>query len=348
MRRRSPWALAAIGVLALVFLLAAVAGAIALAQPTSKTSTTYSSYSASVVPVLNVSLRPNQLYPTTNVTDPPAIFRNITSGLALSVAFYFSSSEPMVVTGGIAAEATFYSGTTPSWSKQMETVSESLDFNASAESAWLDVPLDLGAILNTSATIDGELNVTPGAGSLVVNTSMVFVVPGAVAENNSSIGLSFVYPSTGSGQPIVPWTYSSILLDRPLPGTSFADIATQHRTSLPSEDREGTVYLAVAMIALVAAGALSWRYVSRHRPTALERFLSENEENVVRVRADSRPSGHAVAVESVGELVKLANLSGEPIYLFESSRGAVLYSIQGDTTFAFSIPSEGRSEEETS
>lgn len=338
----SPGLAASVAVVALALLGVAVgvAGALELSQPTTSTTTTYSSYMTSLVPVLNVSLLPNGLFQAGNVTNPSAIYANITRSLSFSVWYDFESSELMAANGVLSTEATFSSGTSPSWSTEVESASVPLTFDSVSQSVWVGIPLNLSAMLTTSAVIDQELGLLPGAGTLLINVSASLSIPGAVVENSSSIALSFEY-STQAGGSLVPSAYSAIDVVPPVPGVNSGEISTETTTQLPSKTGLGEEYLIAAEGMLAAGVVVGVVYLPRHkRPTAVQRFLAENAENVVRVRADTRPSGKAVEVADVGELVKLANLSGQPIYLFESSKGILLYAIQGETTFALSVPLE--------
>jgi hypothetical protein len=339
MSDRGPWVAALVIILAIAGVTSLAYGVFELSQPTSSTSTSYSSYSAAVAPTLNISVRPNGLYPARNLTDPSTVFANITTGMAFSMVFQFEASPAMVGVANLATEATFASGTSPGWSRVVESESFPIDFNGTGMTEAFGIPLNLTSVLNASAAIDSELGLAPGAPTLTLNTTMQVFLPGVVAQNNSSMVLTFVY-SQSSGSGIVPTAYTAIQVGDPVLGAAAGTWATHQTTSLPSHANLAYTMLVVAAAVLVGAVVVARVFLPRSSKTALKRFLAENAQNVVRVRADSRPGGKAVQVADVGELVKLANLAGEPIFLFESptGRGSFLYVLQGGTTFALPFP----------
>jgi len=347
MPNRGLWATVAVVALAVLAVTTAALGAFELSQPTSTTATTSTNYSASLSSSLNVSLRSNTLYPSTNLTNPSAIFSNVTTSLGLSFWFRFAASQPLAVAGVLSFAGEFYSGTTPSWSKTVFSVSEPIFINSAAESVWFTPPISLPSIsstLNQSSAIDSELGLVPGAGTLEVNASFDIDLPeSGVAQNNSSVELTFVYSSGLTGGASLS-AYSAMNALYSSPGDALGGWAVTDTSPLPSYTVLGDAFLAVAVGAFVAAAFVGALYLPRQRPSTLQRFLFENSENVVRVTADTRVGGRAVGVKDLDELVKLANIAAQPIFLFESPRGALLYVIQGETTFAYAIvpdPAEG-------
>jgi hypothetical protein len=332
----------AVVVLALVGVTFLAVSAYEFTQPTSTSTTSFASYSSSVAPALNVTVRPNGLYSARNLTDPPVVFANITEDESFYLLFELECSPSMVGVGELTSEATVQSGTSPAWDQVVESETVPLNFNASYVSEWVPVPLNLSSVLSSVGSIDRELNVTAGSPTIVLNTSMVVFLPGGVAQNNSSMTLSFVY-SPGTGGSLVVTQYSAIQIGDPGPGSASGTSSVKTTTPLPSKVLLAEEFLALSAAALVAAYLVGRTYLPRARTTALNRFLSENSENVVRVQADSRPAGKAVRVEDIGELVKLANIAGEPIFLFESpsGQGSFLYVIQGGTTFSLPFPPAG-------
>lgn len=339
----SPGLRATIAVVALVLVGVAFGslGALELSQPSSTTTTTSTSYTMNEKLDLNVSTRPPPTFSETNQTNPPSIFSNVTTSLSVSSDFQFAASQPLAVAGTVSFDTRFYSGTTPPWSMSVNSSSRPLIFNSSLESTWFSVPMSLptiSSVLNQSSAIDRELNVVFGAGTLVVNASFELDLPGGIlALNNTSVELTFDYPA-GQGSGASPAAYSAIN-----PVYSSPALASGHwanSTTVSTGAGSADIYLAIAGGALVAAAVIGVMYLPRQRPSTLQRFLADNAETVVRVEADSRMNGSAVRVKDLSELVKLANLADQPIFLFESPKGALLYVIQGTTTFAYSVPSE--------
>ncbi len=341
----SPGLRATVAVVALAFLgvTSGALGVFELSQPTATTTTTSTSYVASLSPFLNVSIRPNPLYLSTNLTNPRSIFSNITTGLSLSFGYQFEASQPLAVAGVLSCDVTFLSGTSSPWSITVYSRSHAFSFNASADSYWMPTPVNLSLIastLNESLAIDREFDLSFAGGTLVVNASMEMDLPGGiVAGNATSLDLAFNYGSSSSGT-LVPSAYSSINVAYSSPGAVSGELTTIDTDPLPSHTLSEELFLAVAAAAFVAAGLVGALYLPRQRPSTLQRFLSENGETVVRVDADPRMGRKAVRVKDLAELVKLANLSGQPIFLFDSPKGAFLYVIQGETTFACDVPAE--------
>ena len=331
----------AVVVLVLVGVVTGGLGVLELSQPSSLPTTTAIGYNASLAPVFNASIRSNPLSPATNLTDPTALFANITTSISLSVSVRFWASQSLPVAGVVSSVGRLYSGTTPSWSMALFSESRTLNFDSSARSYSFTTPVDrsfvASALNNTSAT-NSEFGVSPGSPTLVINASIDIDLPtGVVAKNNSSVELTFDYANGFSGGS-TPSAYSAINVAYSPMGAIKGVLTTRDADPLPSHALEGGLLLSAAAAAFVAAALVGWLYLPHTRPTPLQRFLSENAENVVRVLANVRVAQRTVQLKDLAELVKLANLSGQPIFLFESPREALLYVIQGDTTFTCTVP----------
>jgi hypothetical protein len=333
----------AVVVLVLLGVTTGAVGAFELSQSTSTSTTTTTSYVTTVSPSLNASIRSNPVYTSTNLTNPTSIFTDITKSIGLAFRFEFAASKPLPVAGVLSSSATLYSGTTPAWSLEIFSLSRPLIFNSSTASDWLPTPVSfsyISSVLNESSVIDRDLDVAPAGVTIVVNASFDIGLPGGlVAQNNTSVALTFDYPPGQSGS-TPPWEYSAINAAYSLFGDASGLWTTTNSSALTSDAGTADTYLAIAAAALVAAVLVGVLYLPRQRPSTLQRFLSENSENVVRVEADTRMNGKAVRVKDLAELVKLANLSSQPIFLFDSPKGVLLYVIQGDTTFAYTVPPE--------
>lgn len=329
----------AVVVLVLVGVVTGGLGVLELSQPSSAPATTTIDYNATLPTVLNASIRSNPLSPATNLTDPTTLFANITTSISLSVSVRFWASQSLPVAGVVSSAGRLYSGTTPLWSMAVFSESRTLNFDSSARSYSFTTPVNrsfvASALNNTSAT-NSEFGVSPGSPTLVINASIDLDIGGVVAKNNSSVVLTFDYANGFSGVS-TPSAYSAINVAYSL-GTIKGELTTRDADPLPSHALEGALLLSAAAAAFVAAALVGWLYLPHPRPTPLQRFLSENAENVVRVLADARVAQRAVQLKDLAELVKLANLSGQPIFLFESPKEALLYVIQGDTTFACTVP----------
>ena len=275
--------------------------------------------------VANVTLDNNTLYGYNHLSNPSVMFRNITKQISFAAYYSYYSSSSTTVRVSFIFRQTLYSASTPSYSKLMNYSSTSFSHTGSNESRWVTIPVNITDVLSSSEQINTELNVEPGPPSLNVNVTAITDVGRNVTSSFSDVNLSFSY------------TLSSVMYHNQLENYTYITDSGQHSNksviavnddaviNLPNNKTLlGWVSDISFMTTFLALTMLVAMFIPVRRDK-LGKFISDNKDEIVRVK--SRPSIRRwdFSVNSPEELLRTSIASNKPLLMYEGDNLTILY-----------------------
>lgn len=309
--------------------------ALAATQKTESVNSVSFSYTSGLSSVINASLKPNLLYNSTRVSDPATIYDNITNNESIMSDYFFSSSSPVGVTVYVSIAVEVISGTSPQWQSQVGYFSYTVNFNGTECSRWVNVPFDLNGTLAHIQEVNRQLNITSGDPTIVFNATESEFIGNSIALNHTSLELAVNYPSLFfSPARNVTWQY--ILVGHDPNAWNNATSVIQRVIPL-NNDKALLQTISYSSLAFSAAigGTIFVGMQSGRKPNEIETFVKRNRDNIITVTIDPLSTKSGTMVNSIEEITKLSDLSGQPIFMYEGDGKCTFFAEYGSGIYYF-------------
>lgn len=271
---------------------------------------------------LVVHLEKNMLYNASIANDPRVIFHNITGSASIFFNYSFASTSPLPAQGYFLITEDMKSGTLPSWEKNVTLISENRSWDSTYFSNGTLLELNADASLSYIYSIDQQLNLSAGNPTITYTFSYIIYAGGSVLNNASAIALTFAYPfELGAFDPY-NWSYATVSIQNG--SMEKGNLTTVDSVAVGS----GKGYfeeLAVVSLAISAVVALALALaIPREEKDPVERFISSNEGEIIRLAEDPRTLPYTYEMGSLEEMQKLSEQFGLPLLLYENGKSYVL------------------------
>ncbi len=323
----------------LVFELIVAGASLSIASSANKSikSVEVANYSSAISPNVSASVKENMLYNSTSVSNPHLLFHNITNGIFLSIDYSFYSNIQSAGEVTITIVTTLISGTDPQWTKNLTPVVTHYQFDTSSFYQTTNVSLKLNATLQQIYSIDQQLNLAPNAPSILVNATDSVSWENSYFYNYTTVDFSFAYPPYFSGPfNSSNWSYATIAIT-----PDAQDTGTMLFSSVTKLSNDQGLYVALAVtsgiLAVVLSGLLTYSVLPAE-VNKYEKILRSNKDNIIRVAEDPRSKLAPIQLRDLQELLKLSELSGKPIFLFEAQGSSILFSANESNAYFVEIP----------
>ncbi len=311
--------------------------ALASSQKTEAVSSVSFSYTSGLRSVINASLKPNLLYNSTSVSDPGTIYNNITNNESIMFNYVFSSSSPVDVIVYVSVALDVISGTSPQWVSEIGYFGFTLNYSGTQCDRWVNVPFDLNGTLAHIQAINKQLNITSGDPAIVFNATESAFVGNNVAQNHTSLELYVDYPTMYySPSKNISWQYINVGHD----SNAWNNATSVVQRVIPlSNDKSALQTLSYSSFALAAAiggTILAGAQVGR-KPSDIEGFVKRNRDNIIAVSVDPLSIKSGTMVNSIEEITKLSDLSGQPIFMYESEAKCIFFAEYGSGIYYYRV-----------
>lgn len=311
--------------------------ALAAAQKTESVNSVSFSYTSGLSSVVNASLKPNLLYNSTSVSDPGTVYNNITRNESIMSEYFFSSSSPVAVTVYVSIAVDVISGTSPQWQSQIGYFSYTVNFNGTEFNHWANVPFDLNGTLAHVQEVNRQLNISSGDPTIVFNATESEFIGNSIALNHTSLELTVNYPQLFFS-PAKNLTWQYILVGHDPNAWNNATSVMQRVIPL-SNDKALLQTISYSSLAFAAAigGTISVGMQSGRKPNEIETFVKRNRDSIITVTIDPLSTRPGTMVNSIEEITKLSDLSGQPIFMYESEGRSTFFAEYGSGIYYYRV-----------
>jgi len=296
-------------------------------------------YYASIGTVVKSSLRQNLLYNSSNVSDQQILFHNITNNISVYAVYVFDSNVREQASVIISMQTTLVSGTTPGWTKNLTPGQIMLKFNSTNYTNAVSLPIYLNSTLAEFNSIDNQLNLQPGDPTIRINVSETTSWDNFLFQNYTVAALTFYYPTYFHG-PFDPlnWSYASVTSNQDS-NTTGSDVYTL--TIGTNNARSG--YSIIGWLSIIISISIASVIVAGLMPAGakgIEGIIKGNRDNIIFISDDPRQRSDAIRLKDPEELLKLSDITGNPMFLFEDDKARVLSLTVENQSFYFEMIKE--------